>query len=357
MLTFVDDFMIASKVPPNQILQELQTVLDIKEVFNHKDISIKYIGYNINRTIDDIGHTKSIRIRERKLKKPFKTPDDANFSVPKNLLENFTPSEYKIMLKELQHLVGTLAYVTYSSRPDMCYSISNIAKYIKFPTDEIFEHVFRNMFYLFNTSERKIIIQNRNESEEEEEEEDDDIIKLDIFTDSSLNNDYIGRSQHSLLIYYHNIRLTCFESKTSKSVHPSSNLSELSAIINGYQKMNQIINILSDITSKRVHVNFYTDSTGSINFLNGSSTATNKSFRKHLYLFKEMFRKSYISMFHIKRNLNISDLLTKHSPPSTYNYIIDALFTNGFCPEFKTEKLMLNQIDEEFDEDTGDELL
>ena len=290
LLIYVDDIILVGDVQ--------STIQGLKREFNAKDLGEMkmFLGMEIERG-KDILTIKQTKLIEKILKR-FNMEDCIGAWTPmeKNLQLQEKEEKIKVPYREL---IGSLMYLTVTSRPDLAYSVSYLSRYLDKPSQQTWLAGKRILRYLKQTKARGLIFKKSKSK------------VLRAYSDADWAGDKNDRKSVSgSIIYYGQNPVTWF-SRKQKCVALSTAESEYIAAA---QTAREILNLIG------IRRQLGEDDEAKILMDNQSAICMAKSFEnsnrmKHIdisvHIIKDLVHKEIITVEFVSSNDNYADLMTK----------------------------------------------
>jgi hypothetical protein len=294
-------------------------IKDLKKEFKIKEKSVDaFLGYMIAENDDSsvtLSHQKYIdHVLTR-----FKVPNIRYNDTPleNNINEYRAKEEGEMSLDTEKYayrdVVGSLNYLSVTTRPDISYAVSLLSRHLESPTWRHWRGALRTMRYLNGTKDIGLKY---------------NVAKCDeiiMYTDASYNNDAKGRGQNGYIITYAGSAIM-WKSKRQTVTALSTTEAELDACTQGVVMLQQIESIAHEIGMKLKTPIVYTDSSSLISQV---AKMNRKSGNRHLntsfrYMC-DMVHNKEILLQHVSKDVQIADICTKPLGPTLFIRLRDLI--------------------------------
>lgn len=295
MLIFVDDIILTG------IKEKIkETVIALKEEFKAKDLGEmkSFLGMEIERQ-KGILKIKQTKLIDKILKK-FKmtecngarTPMETNLKIEQ-------PSEDNIIDVPYRELIGSLIYISSSTRPDLTYAVSYLSRYLDKPNEQTWKAGKRILRYLNATKERGLTFKKSDDT------------KLYAYSDADWAADHHDRKSVSGCLIFCGINPVAWFSKKQNCVSLSTAESEYIAAAATAQELINLQGIAASLHNLREGV-LLVDNRSAICM---AKSYENSKRTKHIdikaHFIKDLVINNKIQIEHVSTNLNYADIMTK----------------------------------------------
>jgi hypothetical protein len=293
----------------------------------------KFLGLIIDR-LSDGSYTLSQEHYIEKMAEQFNitedsSPTDTPGEYGKKLTAEMLPKtpEEKLAAAKLpfQQLVGCLIYIT-KTRPDVAYSISNVARYMSSWGKEHFKAALRILRYLYTTREKKILLSSSR----------DQPFVISAYCDANYGDDreVVGldekwKSQGGFIVYLAESPVS-WRSRRHKSRSLSSMESEYMEASEAAKEVIFFRVLMKELNYDMIEpTTMYEDNKACIAF---SKNNTCHDRTKHIdvraYHLRDLVKEGEVSVVHVDTNNQLADMFTKHQLKHTFLSHTDRIFNN-----------------------------
>lgn len=294
MVLFVDDALITG--PKNQVqdlLSKLQKEFNIKKMTEVKT----FLGMEIDRNDKGVKVTQNKMIN--KLLKEFSMEETRNIATPMEV--NFQINEEEQIIENVPYrrLICSLMYLSLVSRPDICYSVGYLSRFLDRPTKRTWEAAKRILRYLNSTKDYGLQFKVGNMQE------------MIGICDADWAGDRKTRKSVSGFICFHAGNPIAWHSRKQACVAQSSMEAEyISAGIAAQELMN-IKGILSEFKLCQP-VLLKIDNLSAISLIqNFENSKRSKHIDIKYHFIKDLCLRGEIVLQYVPSNENVSDMFTK----------------------------------------------
>lgn len=290
LVVFVDDILTAGDD------EELATALFKK--FSARKIPkiTEFLGFslNIEENCIKISQGKSIR----KLLDKFRMTDSKDVKTP---MENkFQARPGEIVVKPYRELIGSLLYISLTSRPDITYAVAYLSRFLDAPTIELWTAAKRILKYLSTTKDLSLIYTKEK------------LDSLHVYTDADYAEDVSDRKSTSGFAIFHGNNLVSWGSKKQTAVSQSSTEAEYVAAALAAMEVSYTKGILLELNSNNMIPTLYVDNQSAISL---TKSDENSKRTKHIdvkaHYVRDLYAKNEIKIKYVPTAENVSDIFTK----------------------------------------------
>jgi Reverse transcriptase (RNA-dependent DNA polymerase) len=299
---YVDDLIVMGKLKQITIVEStLKLILTV----NERPIT-SFLGYEIvmhegNITLKHTGYIDNMLLKFNiPNAKPILTPLEKNLKLygPKEDNESVLPARYPY-----RELIGTLNYLSITTRPDISFAVSSLSRYLDSPTLRHWQAGLRVARYLKGTRELGITFKPTT------------TINLNLYVDASFNVDKNGRGQNGYVVLLNDAPVT-WRSRRQTVTSLSSSEAEMDACSYGVVELENIMAILEELLIP-IHVMYKipilrTDSTTLIKQLRKRDRKFgNRSVNPKFRYLCDTFSNEVFTLEHVNTVDQIADIFTK----------------------------------------------
>ncbi|KAJ8736960.1 hypothetical protein PYW07_000231 [Mythimna separata] len=292
MLIYVDDILIIGN--GDNIIKEL------KQRFNAKNLGEmkRFLGMEIQRREDTI-IVKQTNMIEKIIQK-FNMSDCKGMKTPMEINYNLQISENEEVLDvPYRELIGSLIYLTVTSRPDLTFAVSYLSRYLDRPTEQLWKASKRVIRYLKETKDKGLVFRRTTDN------------NLYGFSDADWAGDRIDRKSVSGGIILHGVNAIAWFSKKQSCVALSTAESEYIAAAATAQELVNLKGLSQHLKYKNDAI-LLVDNIGAISM---SKSYENSKRTKHIdiraHFLKDIVEKGIIAIEYVNSNDNLADIMTK----------------------------------------------
>mgnify|MGYP002712310054 CR=1 FL=1 len=308
LLLYVDDMIITgpdeSKL--TQIVEKLEKRFEITDLGQVHD----YLGLRITETETSFDLCQSVYIR--KLLKEFNMEDCKVTNVPmSNLYQHNNEEEINESLP-IQKLLGSLIYIANRTRPDICFAVNWLSRFIKKPTNSLWLAAKQILRFLAGTVDQKLVLGCLDS-------------QIELFTDASFGQ---GETRHSTsgLLIRSGKSLLFWRSIKQNKISTSSCESESRAILDGYNSVVFIKEVM-DFIGFRTTVKVKCDNKSANYIFSGSTMKKSKHFDLEIKKIIEVFSEDPdYGIEYVETSLQLADILTKPLMKISFERIAKKIF-------------------------------
>ena len=154
--------------------------------------------------------------------------------------------------KPYQVLVGTLQYLSTTTRPDLCQAASQLSRFMADPKNSHWEAAKNVLKYLKETVNYGLCLGNRIDILQKELDEDIDMFTLTGYCDADYATDKVTRKSRTGYVFLLSGSLISWQSKLQATVSTSTAEAEYQAASSAVKEGLWLKNLLTDLTSGAV---------------------------------------------------------------------------------------------------------
>jgi hypothetical protein len=296
LIVYIDDCIILYR--DSSDIESLKSGLAIKFQFGVKKLSEGFLNIKIEEIENVLELSQEKYIGE--LVNTFNlmdaqdcdTPSTGELLTMKNADDEKCPGPY-------EKLVGCLSYIAETTRPEIRYIVSRLARYKSNPSLKHWKSGKRVVKYLKRTKDAKLRISNTCTE------------GLVCYTDSEWGSDVDDRRSTCGYVIFWNGNLLAWKSVKQKSVALSSMEAEVIALALGVREVIFFKNLLS-LMDVRVSPKVYVDNQAAISYV---KSFKNKPLSKHIdiryHYVKELYEAKEFELVYVSGKVNPADIMTK----------------------------------------------
>lgn len=313
---FVDDFLILwnNNKEKEFLKNELLKNFKIKDLGKAKF----FLGINIEQ--DDV--KGEIRLNQKQyistLLEKFQMTDCAEKKTPleaKRTNNETLISEPPNFDIPYQNLIGSLMYLTVSTRPDLAYALSFLSQFNQRPTDTLWRDAKRVLRYLKHTSDKSLVFKRGQK------------LELEGYVDADWAADEMDRKSRTGFIFFLSGSAISWESRKQKVVSLSSTQAEYQALAEAGKEGIFLKNLFSEIFGTDIPVTIYCDNQGAA-MLAKNPVFHNRS--KHIeikyHFIRELVADGKIILKYVSTDKMIADIMTKSLPTVNHEFCANEIF-------------------------------
>ncbi len=331
IILYVDDLGVgaADKEAVVKILSELNGKFKCEHVGDFTDS--QWLGVRIRR---DREKQEALLTQERYIVESLKVfglvdAPPAKSPLPSDLDDSPIKDGEVITDKPYLKGIGTLMYLSTSTRPDISFATGLLARFCAQPTDRHWELVMRVFQYLKHTKEVGIMIKYDNTAP-----------VLEVHSDADWAGDHDTRKSTSGCVVKAWGSVIAYSSKRQRSISRSTLEAEYIAASSAAQTLQWIVQLFLALDVLVHRVPFYIDNTSAISAItNGNLTERSKHIDISYKIARQLHLEGMIEIRHKRTEFMEADLLTKALTQDRTAYLMDLLgivgMTDGFGKDGK----------------------
>ncbi len=201
---------------------------------------------------------------------------------------------------DIQGAVGRLLWITRCSRPDIAFSVTQVCRFVAYPTSELVQAVKKIMRYLRGTAD--YVLRLKSDGTEE----------LKAFVDADYGScPDTRRSVSGCLIYWSGMPI-CWSSKIQPIVTTSTCEAEYVAAANGTKEMLWVRNVLRELGIDVGVMLLLEDNQGTIaNVKSETSSKKSKHIDVRYHFIRDLYESGELEVHYVSSEENVADLFTK----------------------------------------------
>ncbi|KYN11440.1 Copia protein [Trachymyrmex cornetzi] len=201
-----------------------------------------------------------------------------------------------------RNLIGTLLYISTSTRLDVSYSVNNLSRFQNCYDESHYKYALRILKYLYQTRNLKLIYRKNLDAD-----------VIDTFVDADWAGDKVDRKSTTGYIIRNFGNVIYWKSRKQGSVTKSSTAAEYVALSESISEIKVVLNLLKDFKIKlNKPVKVYKDNSGAIAIAKfGNLTKNSKYIEVHYHFVNECCEKGIIEIIKVESENNVADILTK----------------------------------------------
>ncbi|CAB0012102.1 unnamed protein product [Nesidiocoris tenuis] len=315
LLLFVDDGIVTGR---SKEIEDVMT--NLKQEFSVKDLGLLscFLGMKVVRDVNGL-HITQPKITERLL---------SEFGM-ENCRGVSTPMEVGYYVEEApvvegvpyRSLVCALMYLAVTSRPDLSFSVSYLARYLDKPTQSTWTAAKRVLRFLQQTKNKGLHFRKNAPAL---------YPRIDGFSDADWASDRQSRKSTSGFVAFHCGNPIAWSSRKQACVALSTMEAEYVSACSAAQELVNLRGLLSEFVGKRViEIVLHVDNTSAINMI---KTSENSKRGKHIdiryHYIKDLFAQNVIAVEYVNTDSNIADLFTKSLARVKFNKFSSLAFND-----------------------------
>lgn len=307
LMLFVDDILLIGE---DKKIEDI--VESLKDEFNAKDMgnASTYLGIDIKiqentlqlsqtRFIDKLLH--KFNMSESKV---IRTPMEVNFS---------NDSDIELKNVPYRELIGTLTYLSMTTRPDITYATSYLSRFLDKPSEAVWQAAKRVLKYLKGTANLCLTYKKRE-------------VNLLAFSDADWAGDRIDRKSTSGLVVYHGPNLVSWASKKQSLVALSTAEAEYVAAAYCTAELLYIKGLCSEFNNECC-AELCIDNQSAIQMIsNYENSKRSKHIDIKVHFIRDVAAKKMISLKYVTSEDNVADIMTKALCPNKFAYLREKMF-------------------------------
>ena len=311
----MDDFILFTKDINNikELKKDISKYLDIQDLGEAK----YFLGIEIQRDRDK----KEIKLNQKafleKNLKRFNLESLKEALTPSIIGNNLVANPNKATLEEtrlFQQQIGSLMYLMTQTRPDIAYSLGNLARYMSNLSKEHFLALSRLWAYLKRTKDLGLSFSPNKD------------IKLSSYCDSDWGGDKETRKSTTGYLFLIGNTPISWASKLQKTVALSSCEAEYIALKEAIKELSYLkiifskVPLLKDIFNNKI----YTDSQSAIKLAkNPIYSPRTKYIDIQYHYIRESIKNGLVTLDYISTNSQLADSFTKPIPGPKWSYFLE----------------------------------
>lgn len=294
---FVDDCLLTGTDKAVEIL-----VKKLKQKFNAKDLGnlTNFLGTSVTRDENCLVINQKSLI-EKILKrfnmehcKGISTPMEVNFQVdPSENVTSSTNFPYR-------ELIGSLNYLAMISRPDICFPVSFLGRFLDKPTVAVWKAAKRVLQYVKSTIDLSLTFK---KSEDE---------CLIAYSDADWGSDKFDRKSMTGLAVYHCNNLVSWCSKKQQVVSLSTAEAEYIAAAHCAAEVLYLQGLAADFNNYKIDTQLLVDNQSAISMIkNYENSRRSKHIDIKAHFIKDIVNKGMLQVSYVPSESNVADIFTK----------------------------------------------
>ena len=250
ILIYVDDLLIAA-----EDLNTTQIVIEsICRKYDARDLGPAsfFCGMVIQRNREKRLIYLSEQEKIKKLIHQFNMDSSRTRKTPLDFTLTKGEEEESCQTKPYQVLVGTLLYLSTTTRPDLCQAASQLSRFMADPKNSHWEAAKNVLKYLKETVNYGLCLGNRINILQKELDEDIDMFTLTGYCDADYATDKVTRKSRTGYVFLLSGSLISWQSKLQATVSTSTAEAEYQAASSAVKEGLWLKNLLTDLTSGAV---------------------------------------------------------------------------------------------------------
>lgn len=304
LILYVDDALIVSE--SKLIIKEIIDCL--KQEFKIKELNLTYfVGMEIKRLNDCICICQSDYIRQVIQKfsmcnaNAVSTPADVNVVISKNEDESTSNFPYR-------EAIGSLLFLCSVSRPDICFAVNVLSRYVNNPSQQHVNAIKRVIRYLIDTKDYFIKYGESND--------------LIGYSDSDFASDVDTRKSTTGYIFQMNGGPITWCSQKQKTIALSTTEAEFVAACESAKEILWLKQLLSELGENYNCITLCVDNQSAIKLINNPSYHKRTKHIDVKYNFiREKVELGLIKVEYVPSNEQLADILTKPLPAQVFAYL------------------------------------
>jgi len=230
-----------------------------------------------------------------------------------------------LMRFNLNEIVGSLLWLSKTTRPDIAYCTAYLAQQVNNPTSASYSIASRIFRYLRGTTELGLRMHACSQS------------SLEVYADADWASDSSRKSQSGVLIYFGK-SLVAWSSKKQATVSLSTTEAEIIALGEAITLTKWFLSLLHELhLPLQLPIPVYEDNAGAI-FL--ANTTIQSKRLKHIdikwHFINDEIKTGTVKLFKIPTELNVADLLTKPLPIPKFRQFLSRVISISSDPAAST---------------------
>jgi hypothetical protein len=293
---FVDDNALVGNLKG---INEAKTIL--KNLFKMKDLGEmkKIVGIRVVNEIDRITLDQEEYIRDMLIR--FKMEDCKPSSTPMALKNKQYKEDKKLFEDEklYKQLIGSLIYISNATRPDICYSVNQLARNMQNPRYEDWKQGKRILRYLQGTKGIKLVYKKEKE-------------ELCGYSDASYAEDKKDRKSTSGQVFLKNGGAISWKSRKQKIVSLSSMEAEYIALTDASKEGIWLKKMEKELCNKEDVLTIFEDNQSAIKTANNRiHNDRSKHIDVRYHFIRELIEDKKLKLVYCPTQTMIADIMTK----------------------------------------------
>ena len=292
LLLYVDDIIVTGKSESDidSLIDELDIKFEITDLGNVND----YLGISIVEFHDRFELSQSKYIS--KVLEEFNMTNCHSAKVPMSSLYEYDDNEPVDNSLPVQKLIGCLLYIANRTRPDICFAVNWLSRYMSKPTGSLFKACKQILRYLAGTIDSTLVCGELS-------------CDLELYTDSSFGQGTTRHSTSGIFVKCGNSSLF-WRSMKQRKISVSSCEAESKALLDGYKTIIPILEIFEFI-GFHVFLKFKCDNQSTIHIFKGGQMKKSRSFDIEIKKLVEIFEQTKYTIEYVETAWQLADMLTK----------------------------------------------
>ena len=249
-----------------------------------------------------------------KLIEDFEMENAKDALIPSNSkLEKVQITPHEMKDKPIRKLVGCLSWIAVISRPDLSYSVNQLAKHVNNFNQSHWTYGLNIVKYLKGTKNQNLILKHVNN--------DSNVINLECFSDASFNDENHNASSFGYVLRV-NGQTVHWSASTIRTTCLSTCESEFISISKACAEIIYATTLLKEVfASCQLNIEVKTDNQAAkFLALNGSFQQRTKHINIRYFYIKQLIEQKLIKLDYVKSQDQLADIFTKSLPIKTINY-------------------------------------
>ena len=306
---YVDDLKILGRTKEmiEHFIKQLQEIGKLKVKYSDKLQLLLGINFTVER--DTIYLDQKLKIEELAKKANIRntTSQSVPLMTPNNkLIDRDLGSPMIENVSYYQELIGSLLYISRTTRPDIQFAVNQLCQYNHRPTALHLKYAKQVIQYLLNTKNVRLAFVKSSGC------------KLTAYSDSDFANSADRRSITGSVIY-HGLNLIYWSASKQKLIAQSTNEAEVIAMNETCRNLMYYRSILNELRGAEPDsIKLYTDSNGALRFALDGIGKRSKHFEVKLLYVKDLSDKKLVKFDRVSSDDNIADVFTKFLPKEKF---------------------------------------
>lgn len=217
----------------------------------------------------------------------------------------------------VRELIGAMSYIALSTRPDISYSISLLARFQDKPTLKLCQAINHLLKYLNTTKHYSLKFSGN-------------INSLIGYSDADWGGDLINRKSTSAFVFFFGNCTVSWQSRLQPTVALSTVEAEYLALTSATQEAIWLRSLLQECgLTMNMPTTIWSDNNGAIQLTyNPTHHKRTKHIEIRFHFIREKVKNDQIVIDHIQTSEMIADPLTKNVQPRVLEHLIDKLLGN-----------------------------